>query len=71
MWRGLAAVVCLRAERPRWRVLQDPEGFLCRVCGSCGLRLEELTKVNFFRGIFSALCFESKGSSKILDCMRL
>lgn len=39
--------------------------------GSLELKHGELMKANFFRGIFSALFFESKGSSEVLDCLRL
>lgn len=31
----------------------------------------ELRKLNFLRGIFPSLFFESKGPSKILGCLRL
>lgn len=43
---------------------------MCKLGRGLGLGWGELVTVNL-RGIFSALFFESKGSSKISDCLRL
>lgn len=44
---------------------------MCKLWGSSELKHGELMKVNFFRSIFSALFFESKGSSEVSDRLRL